>query len=83
MGFAQGPSVAGGDGAPREIPAGGLCEVFSIDTATGWVTIHFDLDESGPRQPYRIQAITESQMLSAARRPDLPPMIPEGTPEHP
>ena len=36
MGFAQGPSAAHGDGAPQEIPAGGLCELFSIDATTGW-----------------------------------------------
>jgi hypothetical protein len=82
MGFEQGPSTEHGDGAPREIPADGLCEVFSIDRTTGWITVHFDLDGSGPREPYRVEAITEREMLTAARRPELPPMIPEGTPEH-
>lgn len=83
MGFAQGPSAAHGDGAPQEIPAGGLCEVFSIDVKTGWVTVHFDLDDSGPREPYRIEAITEAEKLATARRPELPPIIPEGTPDYP
>jgi hypothetical protein len=82
MGFAQGPSAEHGDGAPREIPGGALCEVVAIDRTTGWVTVHFDLDDSGAREPYRVEAITEPAMLTAARRPELPPMIPEGT-EHP
>jgi len=83
MGFAQGPSAEHGDGAPREIPAGALCEVFSVERTTGWVTVHDDLDDSGPREPYRVEAIAEPDMLTSAERPELPPMIPKGTPEHP
>ena len=82
MGFAQGPSAAHGDGASREIPAGGLCEVFSIDATTGWVTVQYDLLDSGPHEPYRIEAITDRDTLTAAQRPALPPIIPAGTPEH-
>jgi hypothetical protein len=78
MGFAQGPSLDHGDGAPREIPAGALCEVFSMDRTTGWITVHFDLEDSGSLQPYRIEAITEPEFLTAAQRPKPPPPVPEG-----
>jgi hypothetical protein len=80
MGFAQGPYPdEHGDGAPREIPADALCEVVSIDRTLGWVTIHFDLDDSGPKQPYRVEAIVEPETLTIGKRPQLPPMIPEET----
>jgi hypothetical protein len=82
MGFAQGPSVEHGDGAPREIPAGAPCQVFSVERSTGWVSIHDDLDFGGSFDPYRVEAIIEPEMLTAATRPELRPMIPEGTPEH-
>ncbi|HMJ37095.1 MAG TPA: hypothetical protein VK501_24535 [Baekduia sp.] len=79
MGFAQGPHRdQHGDGQPREIPAGALCEIFSINRATGWVTVHFDLDDSGQKEPYRVEAIVEPDMLTMGTRPSLPPMIPEG-----
>ena len=79
LGFAQGPSAEHGDGAPREIPAGALCEIYSIDQTTGWVTIHFDLVDSGPKQPFRIEAIVDAEILVLGPRPALSPIIPEGT----
>jgi len=82
MGFAQGPSVEHGDGAPREIPAGAPRQVFFAERTAGWVTIHYDLGFGGSLDPYRVEAITEPEMLTAATPPELPPMIPEGTPEH-
>jgi hypothetical protein len=83
MGFAQGPSAEHGDGAPREIPAGAPCEIFSVERRTGWVTIHYELDSGGSREPYRVETITEPEMLTVTTRPELPPMIPEGTPQRP
>lgn len=77
MGFAQGPDPDRGDGAPREIPSGAVCEVFDVETSTGWVTVHFDLEDSGPREPYRVEAIVEPGSLTSASRPPLPPMIPK------
>jgi hypothetical protein len=79
LGFAQGLSAEHGDGAPREIPAGALCEIHSIDQTTGWVTIQFDLENSGPKQPFRVEAIVDAEMLVLGRRPALRPIIPEGT----
>ena len=62
MGFAQGPSVEHGDGAPREIPAGAPCQVFSgrAHDRLGDV-IHYDLDSGGSLDPYRVEAITEPE----------------------
>jgi hypothetical protein len=72
MGFAQGPDAEHGDGAPREIPAGALCEIYAIDRTTGWVTIHFDLVDSGPKQPFRVEAIVDADMLTIGARTPLP-----------
>jgi hypothetical protein len=79
MGFAQGPSAGHGHGSPREIPAGALCEVYAIEPVRDWVTIHYDLEDSGPREPFRIQATVELAELRPGLRPSLPPIIPEGS----
>lgn len=79
LGFAQGLSAEHSDGAPRDIPAGALREIYSIDQTTGGVTIHFDLEDSCPQQPFRVEAIVDAEMLVLGRRPALPPIIPEGT----
>ena len=78
-GFAQERSAEHGDGEPREIPAGAFCEIDSIDQTTGWVTIHFDLVDSGPKQPFRVEAIVDAEILVVEPRPALLPIIPEGT----
>ena len=78
LGFAQGPLADYGDGAPREIPIGASCEIYAIDPTTGWVTIHFDLEDSGPKQPFRVEAIVDAEILAPRARPTLPPLIPEG-----
>lgn len=79
-GTAQGPSEAHGDGGHCEIPAGGVCEVFDVERNTGWLTLHYDLEESGPLEPYRCEAIAFPDQVEPGPRPPLPPMIPEGTP---
>ena len=68
-GTAQGPSAKHGDGRPWEVPAGGVCEVFSVDQTTGWLTLHFDLDDSGPREPYRVEVIVEPDEVEIAKKP--------------
>jgi hypothetical protein len=79
-GTARGPSAAHRDGCPREIPTGGSCDLFDVARITGWLTLHYDLDESGPREPYRCEAIAFSDQAEPAARPPLPSIIPEGTP---
>jgi len=77
-GIARGPSAAHGDGQSCEVPSGAVCEVYDIEEGLGWVTVHFDLEDSGPNQPYFCEAITTQDKLAPASRPPLPPIIPEG-----
>jgi hypothetical protein len=81
LGVAQGPSAEHGDGAPCEIPAGSLCEIYDVQPTLGWLTLHFELLDSGPRQPYRCEAIATAQQVQPASRPRLPPLMPEGGPD--
>jgi hypothetical protein len=82
VGTAQGPSAEHGDGALREIPIGARCEVFDVEGTTGWLTVHYDLEDSGPLESYRVEAIAEPRQLVPATRPRLPDPIPEGTPDY-
>jgi hypothetical protein len=68
-GTAQGPSVEHGDGEMREVPAGAVCEVFAVDRTTSWLTLHFDLEDSGPREPYRVELIVGPKEVEPTRRP--------------
>lgn len=68
-GTAQGPSAEHGHGRPWEVPAGAICEVFGIDATAGWLTLHFDLDESGPREPYRVEVIVEPKDIEPTQKP--------------
>jgi hypothetical protein len=43
--------------------------------------LHFELEDSGAHQPYRVQAHAFASEVVPARRPPLPPMLPPGTPE--
>jgi hypothetical protein len=68
-GTAQGPSSEHGDGAPREVPAGALCEVFSLNETLGWLTLHYDLDYSGAHEPYRVELVVEPDDVESAEPP--------------
>ena len=57
VGTAQGPSREHGDDEMREVPAGSVCEIFGIEETPRWLTLHFALDDSGPREPYRVEII--------------------------
>jgi hypothetical protein len=72
-GFAQGPSAAHGDGRACEVPAGAMCEVFAIDRTTGWLTMHFDLVESWPREPFRVEIILAADDVEATGSPARSP----------
>jgi hypothetical protein len=74
MGFAQGPSATHGDGAPRKISAGSRCEVFDVDRTTGFITVHWDLEDSGAHEPFRVSAIVGREDLDPAQRPAPPEM---------
>lgn len=79
-GIAQGPSKKHGDGRPCEIPAGAVCEVFDVERTSGWLTLHYELEASGPREPYRCEAVAFPEQVEPAARPPLPPIIPKGAP---
>jgi len=70
-GTAQGPSDKHGDGRPWEVPSGAVCEVISVDGTTGWLTLHFDLDDSGAHEPYRVEVIVEPDDVDPAEPPPL------------
>jgi len=81
-GIARGPSSEHGDGRACEIPRGALCEVYEVQELLGWVTVHFDLEDSGPREPFFCEAVTTEDRLEPAKRPGPPPiMMPEPPPD--
>jgi len=69
MGTAQGPTGTVGDGQPREIPVGAVCEVFSVEPRLQWATIHYELAYGGHRDPFRIEAVVDFDRLEATSRP--------------
>jgi hypothetical protein len=52
-----------------------LCEVYEVQDLLGWVTVHFDLEDSGPREPFFCEAVTTEDRLKPARRAVAPPII--------
>ena len=51
------------------MPSGAVCEVLSVDRTSGWITLHFDLDDSGAHQPYRVEVIVERDDIDPAEPP--------------
>src|SRR5215211_7301163 len=69
-GTAQGPSAGEhGDGEMREVPGGAACEIFAVERNTGWLTLHFELEDSGPREPFRVELIASSEDVEPAGKP--------------
>jgi hypothetical protein len=60
---------SGPAGVDRE-PAG-RSHVHTGATASGdaELTLHFELDDSGPREPYRVEMIVEAPDVDPAKRP--------------
>lgn len=83
IGFAQRPSGTMAIVRRWRFPPARCARCSQLKRTTGWVTVHYDLGDSGRHKPGRVEAIVEPELLTATKRPELPPMIPEGTREHP
>lgn len=43
--------------------------MFAVDPSTGWLAVHFDLDDSGERGPYKVEVIVDVDNVDVPKNP--------------
>jgi hypothetical protein len=71
MGRAHGFSKRHCDGESWEAPAGSFCEVWDVDSTTGWITVLCELS-GGKLTPHSVEVIVGEDDVEPAAKPKRP-----------